>query len=221
MTVQQFQKLIGTKPDGDFGNLSLKAALVWADRLQAMLKGVKTKLSPAEAMALEDFILKEETPPAVPATPPDTGGKLHDRTEKNLKTLSDKTQVLARRFIKEINAQTPAGVEFRIIDGSRTWAEQDALYAQGRSKPGDVVTNARGGQSLHNFGIAFDVGVFINGVYQGESAWYDKAGPIGEKVGLEWGGRWKSPVDKPHYQLKTGLSLAQLRQRHGQGLPIG
>jgi peptidoglycan L-alanyl-D-glutamate endopeptidase CwlK len=147
---------------------------------------------------------------------------LHGRTEANLKTLSEKTAALARRFVTKANGEVlPKGVEIRIISGTRTYAEQDALFAIGRSKPGNKVTNARGGYSNHNFGIAFDIGVFINGGYQPESMWYNTLGPVGESVGLEWGGRWKSFTDTPHYNLKTGLSMEQLRQRKSRGLPIG
>jgi len=80
------------------------------------------------------------------------------------------------------------------------------------------VTNARGGQSNHNFGIAWDVGIFENGkYYAGDTQKEDKAyvelgGFIKANVpGLEWGGDWKGFVDKPHYQLATGKSVVQVR----------
>lgn len=145
---------------------------------------------------------------------------LHERTEKNLKTLTPETAKLARAFVEAANKRLPEGVEIRIIDGSRTFEEQDELFAQGRTKPGQIVTKAKGGQSLHNFGIAFDIGIFKDGKYLGESVLYDVVGDIGESVGLEWGGRWKSIQDKPHFQLKTGLSLAQLRNRKREGKPF-
>ena len=53
----------------------------------------------------------------------------------------------------------------KIISGSRTYAEQNVIDAQGRTTPGKIVSNAKGGQSLHNFGIAWDVGIFKNGKY--------------------------------------------------------
>jgi len=67
----------------------------------------------------------------------------------------------------------------KIISGLRTYAEQDALYAQGRAKTGPKVTNARGGYSNHNFGIAFDVGVFEGNRYLPDSAKYKAVGALG------------------------------------------
>jgi len=103
----------------------------------------------------------------------------------------------------------------------RTYTEQDALYAQGRTADGHIVTNARGGYSNHNFGIAFDVGVFEGSKYLPESSNYKAVGALGVDLGLEWGGNWKTIVDQPHFQLRpswaAGMAekqmLAQLRQR--------
>jgi peptidoglycan LD-endopeptidase CwlK len=110
----------------------------------------------------------------------------------------------------------------------RTYAEQDALYAQGRTTAGPKVTNARGGYSNHNFGIAFDVGVFEGGRYLGESPKYKAVGVLGSELGLEWGGNWKTIVDQPHYQLRPAWAtqmaerdmLAELRQRVASGKAV-
>lgn len=146
------------------------------------------------------------------------------RSKKNIETLHPVAQQWARAFLQEIedSKRLPEGVTVRIISGNRTWAEQNALFAQGRTKPGNIVTNARGGQSNHNFGIAWDIGIFINGKYQPSSPWYDVVGEIGEGVGLEWGGRWTSIQDKPHYQVRTGLTTAEMRtvMRAGATLPV-
>jgi peptidoglycan L-alanyl-D-glutamate endopeptidase CwlK len=94
----------------------------------------------------------------------------------------------------------------------RSHAEQEALYAQGRSQPGKIVTDARGGKSRHNFTLngkpaskAFDVAPIINGKIE----WSDKhpvwahMGEIGESVGLEWGGNWTGKLrDMPHFQMR-------------------
>jgi peptidoglycan L-alanyl-D-glutamate endopeptidase CwlK len=83
------------------------------------------------------------------------------------------------------------------------------------------VTNARPGQSLHNFGIAIDVGLFDGGRYLPDSPLYDKAGKIGSSIeGLEWGGDWHSFKDKPHYQVATGLSLSEVRAAFEAGRPF-
>ena len=132
-----------------------------------------------------------------------------------------KAQAVARTFIISASeAMRAKGVEVKIISGTRTYAEQNALYAKGRTTPGPRVTNARGGYSNHNFGVAFDIGLFRAGKYLEQSSLYAECGKIGEACGLEWGGRWKSFSDEPHYQLKTGLTLAQMRDRIAQGKPI-
>ena len=95
------------------------------------------------------------------------------------------------------------------------------LFRQGRfGNPGRIVTNARGGQSNHNFGIAWDIGIFAAGSYKPESPLYDKAAGVALAAGipnLEWGGNWQRFKDRPHYQLQTGLALADVRNRFEQG----
>lgn len=146
---------------------------------------------------------------------------LDARTEKNLATLILPAQNLARLFMRDASAYLASrGVVAKIISGTRTYAEQDALYAKGRTAPGPKVTNARGGYSNHNFGIAFDIGLFKGSDYLEDSPLYADLGKIGERIGLEWGGRWKTFKDEPHYQLKTGFTLSQLRERTATGKPI-
>ena len=142
-------------------------------------------------------------------------GKFDARSEKNIGSLHPKAQQVARVFLKKVR---DAGIDARIISGTRTYAEQDALYSQGRlGNPGSIVTNAEGGESNHNFGIAWDIGVFDDGAYLGESLLYDKAAEVGLSTDLEWGGNWKSFKDKPHYQLATGLILAGVRDKFEVG----
>jgi peptidoglycan L-alanyl-D-glutamate endopeptidase CwlK len=81
------------------------------------------------------------------------------RTERNIGTLEPAVQDLARQHIYQARQ---AGIDLRIIDAFRTLAQQDALYAQGRTAPGRQVTNAPGGKSYHNYSVAYDVGVFKN-----------------------------------------------------------
>ena len=68
---------------------------------------------------------------------------IDERSEKNIKTLNPKVQPLARRLIEEATAQ---GIHVKVISGHRTYEEQNDLYAQGRTKPGQIVTKAKGGQ---------------------------------------------------------------------------
>lgn len=149
-------------------------------------------------------------------------GTFDSRTERSIQTLQLKAQEAARACM---NALRAAGINARIVSGTRTYAEQNMLYRKGRfGNPGPRVTNARGGQSNHNFGIAWDIGIFSNnGAYLGESPIYNQAGPIvlaAGIAGLEWGGNWTGFVDRPHYQLATpGLSLSQVRERFESGQP--
>ena len=138
------------------------------------------------------------------------------RTESNINTLLPSAQAKAREFMAACLA---ANIPLKIICGTRTYAEQDELYTKGRTKPGPIVTKARGGYSWHNFGIAWDIGIFEGIRYIEESPLYAKAGKIAESLGLEWGGRWQFS-DEPHIQLKLGLTLAECRERKAKGVTI-
>lgn len=131
------------------------------------------------------------------------------RSEKTIATLLPEVQPFARALVHKAAAN---GVTIKILSGLRTYDEQNALYAQGRTTPGNKVTNAKGGFSNHNFGIAFDVGVFEGTKYLGESPKYKAVGVLGMELGLEWGGNWKTIVDQPHYQLRP-LWAADLAER--------
>lgn len=147
------------------------------------------------------------------------------RSEKVIATLLPEVQPMARALVQKA---TLGGIRIKIISGLRSYAEQDALYAQGRTTPGPIVTKARGGYSNHNFGIAFDIGVFEGNSYLAESPKYKAVGVIGMDLGLEWGGNWKTLVDQPHFQLrpiwastmKESQMLAELRKRISGGGPI-
>lgn len=143
-------------------------------------------------------------------------GNFDARSEAGIMTLQPDAQRKAREFLK---ATTALPLTYKIISGTRTYAEQDELFAHGRTKPGPRVTNARGGQSNHNFGIAWDVGIFDNGKYltgathEEEQAYIDLGTHILANVtGLEWGGNWHDFVDRPHFQLTTGQTVAAVRE---------
>jgi peptidoglycan L-alanyl-D-glutamate endopeptidase CwlK len=144
-----------------------------------------------------------------------------DRTERNIATLHPKAQEKAREFMEQaVPRMEQLGATVRIICGNRTYTEQDALYAQGRSKPGRIVTNARGGWSNHNFGTAWDVGIFKGGKYLDDSPLYKTLGSVGQSLGLEWGGAWTRIVDEPHFEVKVGLTMAEKRERLANGTDI-
>jgi peptidoglycan L-alanyl-D-glutamate endopeptidase CwlK len=133
------------------------------------------------------------------------------RSERCILTLSLKAQREARQFLYRI---IDGGLNARILSGTRTYAEQNALFRQGRyGNAGTSVTNARGGFSNHNYGIAWDIGIFnARGGYLPAGVEYDRAAKIGLSSQIEWGGDWKM-VDKPHYQLQLGLSIDALREK--------
>ncbi len=107
------------------------------------------------------------------------------------------------------------GIEIIFTQTLRDSEYQDWLYAQGRTRAGKVVTNARGGSSMHNFGLAFDVVPLDDkrqAIWDDKSPLWARIGAIGKRLGLEWGGDWKSFKDLPHFQYTQGLTLSQLRQ---------
>lgn len=158
-------------------------------------------------------------PPAPEISPVDAG------SEKNIGTLAPEVRPLARALVHKASL---AGIKIKIIGGLRSYEEQDALYAIGRTVRGKKVTNARAGYSNHNFGIAFDVGVFEGNKYLAESPKYKAVGALGMDMGLEWGGNWKTLVDQPHFQLRPAWAadltekqmLAGLRDRVAGHTPL-
>lgn len=151
---------------------------------------------------------------AAPAPVP-TGSTIDPRSVTNIAMLRPDAQIKAREWLLKC---LEAGINVKIIMGARTYQEQDALYAQGRTKAGPKVTNAPAGYSWHNFGVGWDFVVFdVNGQPQWESPLMERCGQIAESLGLEWGGHWTSFQDTPHIQLKTGFTLTEARQRVKNG----
>ncbi len=137
---------------------------------------------------------------------------------KSEQLLQDVHPELAQR-IRTMADEVASQMQCVVASGFRSFAEQDALYAIGRTTERDrkPVTNARAGQSYHNYGLAVDVHT-----WKGTVDWTDEAeatmrGPIGESLGLEWGGRWTSPYDPPHFQLTTGLTIGECKALHDRG----
>lgn len=112
-----------------------------------------------------------------------------------------------RAFIAACNA---IGIDVIITSTYRDAESQDALYAQGRTKPGKRVTNAK--ESYHTFRVAFDFVPIVNGkaVWDDAKVW-TRCGALAESVGLEWGGRWVGFADKPHCQDTGGFTIAQYK----------
>lgn len=129
--------------------------------------------------------------------------------------------------IAGIEAKFPANVKIRIVQGLRTKDEQDALYAQGRTKPGQIVTNAKFGQSFHSYGLAFDFAIMYdkdnNGSFEtlswnvnydfdkdGVKDWQEVVIPF-KSLGWRWGGDWGGKfIDNPHLERTFGYGWRDL-----------
>jgi peptidoglycan L-alanyl-D-glutamate endopeptidase CwlK len=133
---------------------------------------------------------------------------------RNLIDLHPVVREKAQAFIEKARLQ---GIDLLVTSTYRDNESQAALYAQGRTKPGAIVTNAKPGQSWHNWRCAFDVVPLRNG----KPVWgtsgpdgdlWRKIGELGESVGLEWAGRWTGKLrEMAHFQYTGGLTLAQLQ----------
>jgi peptidoglycan L-alanyl-D-glutamate endopeptidase CwlK len=118
----------------------------------------------------------------------------------------------------EINNMLPKGVRLRFSHTYRSFKEQNDLYAIGRIVKGTKVTNAKGGQSMHNYGLAFDIVILLdkdgNGTFETASfnidENYKKVTQYFKSKGWEWGGDWKSFKDLPHFQKVNGQSISSL-----------
>lgn len=140
------------------------------------------------------------------------------RSKSNIATLHPKVRPLAERLIFEARRNN---IDAKVISGTRSFDEQAALYAQGRTAPGPIVTAAPPGFSNHNFGLSFDCGIWKNGSYIESGKEYQELGKLGKLLGLDWGGDWKMFVDEPHFECKPTWALnlpssqffAELRRR--------
>lgn len=248
-TIRAVQKKLGVPVDGQPGpetwgaiHLAITGNKPKADAgLDTTIRAVQKKLGvfvdgspgPETWGAIHLAIVGEKAPDEIKSTETPTlageGTKADSRSEGNIATLLPRVRPFARALIEKAANQ---GIIIKVTSGTRSFAEQDQLFAQGRTKPGKIVSNARGGFSNHNFGIAFDVTIFTGSsdpekaktpVF--ESPIYKAIGALGTELGLEWGGNWKTIVDEPHFQLRPRWAadlrekdmLAELRRRKDAG----
>lgn len=137
-----------------------------------------------------------------------------------------------RNLVNKCEAKMP-GIAIRIVQGLRTIEEQNELYAQGRTKPGKRVTNAKGGASFHNYGLAIDFALLYdkdtNGTFEtlswdilkdfdvdGESDWMEVV-EIFEEAGYTWGGRFSTIKDNPHFEKHFNHTWKQLLAKYNGG----
>lgn len=146
-------------------------------------------------------------------------------TLDRIKLLHPKLRDEALEIYEEICQALNGRAECRFSFTLRTFAEQNELFAQGRTKPGAIVTRAKGGQSWHNYGLAVDIVLLVGG----KASWdiktdFDKDGrsdwmevvDIFKRYGWEWGGDWKF-FDAPHFQKTFGMSINEMLKRHIAG----
>jgi peptidoglycan LD-endopeptidase CwlK len=132
---------------------------------------------------------------------------------RKIEDLHPHVQALCERFLSECGK---SGIDIIITSTYRDAASQTALYAQGRTLPGNIVTNARAGQSWHNYCVAFDVVPLRNskpvwGTAGKDGELWQSVGAIGRACGLEWAGDWKRFKEMAHFQFTGGLTLADFR----------
>jgi len=128
---------------------------------------------------------------------------------RNINDLHPRVKAMCELFIQHCKAE---GVNVTITSTFRDKESQDALYAQGRTAPGNKVTKAKGGESFHNYKLAFDCVPVVNGVAQwNDNSLWNRIGQYGKECGLEWGGDFKSFKDKPHFQWSNGLTISELK----------
>lgn len=200
---RKFQKSKGLDVDGKIGNDT------WA---------ALTKPEPDTGPKKVASIAKPNPEPLpVVKSDKEPSNEVDARSEKTIKSLLPQIQERARQLVRNAAAK---GIEIKIISGLRTYDEQDALFAKGRTSPGSKVTNAQGGQSWHNHGCAFDFGVFEDGKYIEDGPQYKAVGKLGKELGFEWGGDWKTINDEPHFQDANGQTIAQAKALHKKGKTV-
>ena len=141
-------------------------------------------------------------------------------TQQRIALLHPKIRQQVSDLINKCDAVVCSNLEVRIVQGLRTIEEQNALYAQGRTAPGKIVTNAKGGSSFHNYGLAIDFAFLVDGKdiswdiqkdwdNDGVSDWKEVVN-IFKTAGFSWGGEWHSIKDYPHLELTFGYTWQQL-----------
>ena len=148
---------------------------------------------------------------------PETEQPIVERSEDAFKQLHPYVAKRGESFIRL--AHSCLDLEVRLTSGYRSAKEQNALYAQGRTTPGQIVTNAKAGESYHNYGLAVDFVIIHDNQADydlesdhnrtGQADWQE-LGELGKALGFEWGGDWRSFPDYPHLEMDFGLSIRQL-----------
>lgn len=130
----------------------------------------------------------------------------------NSRSLDDLLLPVKLKAVAFVVACAKQNIDILITSTYRDIESQNALYAQGRSTDGNIVTNAKGGQSFHNYKCAFDFVPIVNGKAQwNDLDLFKKCGAIAKQVGLEWAGDWVKFKEMAHCQYTGGLNLSDLQ----------
>jgi len=127
---------------------------------------------------------------------------------------TDLLPLVKRQADKLVQEMEMLGLPIRITEGYRSPERQNELYAQGRTTKGNIVTNAKGGESNHNHGCAVDV-VFRKQGYDATNDQWLALATVGERLGFTWGGRWEDIgfVDKPHFEMTLGYTTKDFQNK--------
>lgn len=145
--------------------------------------------------------------------PEEPGEKTWDQvTNERIEKLDPSIRQSVIDFINDVEKNLD--IKLRVSQSYRTNEEQDEYYNEGRQgiEGESVVTRARGGESYHNYGLAFDVVEIKNGEPNYKINWNEVAKIGKEKYGFEWGGDWNNP-DKPHFQKPTKEAQERIKQK--------
>ena len=177
----------------------------WPVIAQANRIGAPSRLTVGQRLVVPDASPEPPASAPAPAAPPPAPAP-NDPLLRIAPALAAKARTL-------IENCRQAGVTIRVSQALRTWREQDALYAQGRTIPGPIRTYAQGGESFHNFGLAFDIVLLDAGriTWNARHPGWRIAGEIGTSLQLSWGGNWKSIKDMPHFEMRGQLTLRDCR----------
>jgi peptidoglycan L-alanyl-D-glutamate endopeptidase CwlK len=131
----------------------------------------------------------------------------------NSRSLDDLIPQAKERVEHFLSLCKDEGIDLLVTSTYRDNESQQALYEQGRTTAGKVVTNAKAGDSWHNWRCAVDVVPMVNGKpnWDGLHPVWNRIGELGEQAGLEWAGRWRTFKELAHFQYTGGLTLTDLK----------
>lgn len=136
---------------------------------------------------------------------------MRDQISKaRLQLLHPDARLIFQRFIED--CEEAFNIVIRIVQGLRTFEEQAVIYAQGRTKPGKIVTNAKPGQSYHQYGVAVDLGILKNNKIDWNFDYLRLLQFMPKE--MVWGGNFKSIKDKPHFEITFGLNWKEMLKRY-------